>query len=190
MSEHDSLFGSDAQLKPVVDISPALNTHADTDHAVAIEREAIAAYLERRALAHGADVLALIGTGHNVAAAASIAARDALKHEADQVQGRPPQGAAMSHHYARHTRKPTTKCSVCGAEIPTALADPSQCPVTLESVAEYKRMVAEVEAGHLPEVPATEPLGFLGQRLGDTEFTREFDARLSRIYAEALDQLE
>lgn len=58
----------------------------DSDHAAALEREAIAAYLERRSRSHGADVLALIGTGHNVAAASSIAARDALKHEADQIR--------------------------------------------------------------------------------------------------------
>lgn len=60
----------------------------------------------------------------------------------------------MSHHYDRRTRKPTTRCTVCGAEIPTALADPTQCPVTLASVEEYRRMVNEVEAGRLPSAPA------------------------------------
>lgn len=66
----------------------------------------------------------------------------------------------MSHHYTRHTRKPTTKCMVCDAEIPTALAaDPLECPVARESIAAFNRMVADVEAGMLPFINAVQRVG-------------------------------
>lgn len=66
----------------------------------------------------------------------------------------------MSHHYGRRTRKPTNRCTVCDAEIPTALAaDPLECPVARESIAAFNRMVAGVEAGMLPFITAVQRTG-------------------------------